>query len=163
MIGTLEGSDKFRAGYGVIAARVRFQPGRGMHGAFWMQGPPVTGAEIDIAEYFGDKRAKGGLASYVHYTDGQGTGESSGGIQDIRRLLPPGQTPSNSWHVYSVEWDPTGYVFRVDGYPTLVTSEPFVATSPETVILSLLTSDWELPKLKDPTSTMYVDWVRAWS
>ena len=163
MIGTFEGSDRFRATGGVFAARVRFQPGSGMHGAFWMQGPPVTGAEIDIAEYFGDRRANGGLASYVHYTDADGAGESSGGIQDIRRLLPPGQSPSNSWHVYSVEWDPSGYIFRLDGYPTLVTSEPFVATSPEAMILSLLTSDWELPKLKDPTSTMYVDWVRAWS
>jgi hypothetical protein len=95
--------------------------------------------------------------------DKNGVASSSGGAQNIRRLLPPGQTPSNSWHVYSVEWDPSGYIFRLDGYPTLVTSEPFVATSPEGVILSLLTSDWELPALKDPTSAMYVDWVRVWS
>ena len=162
MIGTLNGTDRFASRYGVFAARVRFQPGRGMHGGFWAQGPPVTGAEIDIAEYFGDRRSDGGLASYVHYIDAHGKSHSSGGLRNVQRISSKGRTPSNTWHIYSVEWNPSGYIFRIDGYPTLVTSKPHVATSSESMILSLLTSDWELPAMKDPSSTMYVDWVRAW-
>jgi len=163
MIGTLNGTDRFTGRYGVFAARVRFQSGNGMHGAFWMQGPAVTGAEIDVAEYFGDRRADGGLASYVHYVDASGRSHSSGGIQNVRRFTTQGRSLSNAWHVYSVEWNPSGYILRIDGYPTLVTSKLYVASSPESMILSLLTSDWELPAMKDPSSTMYVDWVRAWN
>ena len=37
-----------------------------------------------------------------------------------------------------------------------------MAKAKEFLVLSLLTSDYELPRIKDPGSTMKVDWVRAW-
>lgn len=164
MISTQGATNPFAATYGVVAARIRFQSSTGMHGSFWLQGAQVTGAEIDVAEYFGDGRSDGGLTSFVHYTDGAGESADSGGIRRIGKLVPGAdERLSRSWHVYSVEWDPAGYIFRIDGYPTLVTSKPHVASSPEILILSLLTSDWELPAMKDPSSTMQVDWVRAWN
>ena len=164
MISTQGGTTPFAATYGVVSARIRFQSSTGMHGSFWLQGAPVTGAEIDVAEYFGDGRSDGGLTTFVHYTDSEGKSSTSGGIRRIGKLVPGAdESLSQSWHVYSVEWDPTGYIFRIDGYPTLMTAKPKVASSPEILILSLLTSDWELPAMKDPTSTMEVDWVRAWN
>jgi hypothetical protein len=156
----------FTATYGVFAARVKFQSGRGQHGSFWLQSLPEsseTGAEIDVAEYFGDGRADGGLSNFVHHTSADGKLTSAGGIRPgSKGVLGPGVTPADSWHVYSLEWSPSGYVFRLDGVPTLRTSKPYVARTPEFMVLSLLTSDWELPALTSTTPVMKVDWVRAW-
>lgn len=163
MIGTSNGTDRSSFVHGTFAARVRFQPGAGMHGSFWLQGKVASGAEIDVAEYFGDGRSDGGLSSYIHYTDANFKLHSTGGSRNIRGILRTGETPSNGWHIYSVDWDSSGYIIRLDGYPTLITSQPYVATTSESLVLSLLTSDWELPNLSNPSSTMYVDWVRAWN
>lgn len=163
MIGTAQGTNRSSFVHGTFAARIRFQPGSGMHGAFWLQGQRATGAEIDVAEYFGDDRPDSGLSSYIHYTDAQGASHSAGGNRNLQGILRASETPSNGWHVYSVDWDASGYIIRIDGYPTLVTDKPYVATTSESMILSLLTSDWELPNLTNPKSVMYVDWVRAWN
>jgi len=160
--------------YGYAAARIKFQSNRGQHSAFWLQvpsngapaagAPPASGAEIDIAEYFGDGRKKGGLASYIHWNKPNGKeGGSIGGEFPSRQLLPRGKEWSDKWHVYSVEWDPTGYTFRVDGIVTKVIRGG-VSHREEAVVLSALTSDWELPAMnarKFPTVTKY-DWVRVW-
>lgn len=158
--------------YGVAAARVKFSPLRGQHSAFWMDdagmpraaGDPGTRYEIDIAEYFGDDRRKGGLASFVHAVDAKGGIKTVGGEFKSRHLLPKKKKEwSQGWHVYSVEWSPTGYVFRVDGKVSFKTSKN-VSHYPEKVLLSAITSDWEQPALKVkrlPTVTK-VDWVRVW-
>lgn len=155
------GSRSLVGPYGTYAARVRFQAARGMHGSFWLQGPSVTGAEIDVAEYFGNGRTDSGLSSFVHYTDSANGLSTTGGIRSIASILGPRKLPSNGWHVYSVQWTPTSYVFRIDGTPTLVTDR-HVATAPEEMILSLLSSDYELLHLKTTNTSMLVDWVRVW-
>lgn len=163
MIGTGEVTQPgFRATHGVFAARVKFQTGQGMHGSFWMQGAGAGSAEIDVAEYFGDGRDDGGLSNFVHLTAADGTVTSAGGTRPgISRLLG-GRTPADDWHVYSVDWSPEGYVFRLDGHETFRSTKGPIASAKEFLVLSLLTSDYELPRIKDPGSTMKVDWVRAW-
>jgi len=157
--------------YGMAAARIKFSPVRGQHSAFWMDDAgtrPVTDTgprvEIDIAEYFGDNRPKGGLASFVHSVDHNGKIKSVGGEFKSRKFLKNKKKEwSAGWHVYSVEWTPTGYTFRVDGKVTFKTAKN-VTHSPEKVLLSALTSDWEQSALKLkqlPTVTKY-DWVRVW-
>ena len=158
--------------YGFAAARVKFSPARGQHSAFWLdvpnyagitRGDASTGAEIDIAEYFGDDRPKGGLASFVHTMNKDGSFHSVGGEFKSRYLLPKKKEWSQGWHVYSVEWSPSGYIFRVDGAVTLKTSQS-VSHVPEKVVLSALTSMWEVPALKVnqlPSVSKY-DWVRVW-
>lgn len=159
--------------YGFAAARVKFSPARGQHSAFWLDVPnyagitagnPATGAEIDVAEYFGDDRPKGGLASYVHWMNKKGGWDSVGGEYKSRHLLPNKKKEwSQGWHVFSVEWSPTGYIFRVDGTVTMKTSKS-VSHIPEKVVLSSLTSMWEVPALKVnklPSVTKF-DWVRVW-
>ena len=160
-IGT-EGAYSFR--YGVAAARVKFQQPQGMHGAFWLQdsGEPegTVGAEIDTVEFFGKGFNNGGIASFIYPTEG----EEVGGTQtDADRAL---QGPRDSWwsryHVFSVEWTPEEYVFRIDGVETLRTDHG-VADRKVFVILSLLTSDWELKRMPEAgTGAMDVDWVRVW-
>lgn len=165
-------NDQHRLTYGFAASRVKFSPLRGQHSAFWLQSPddasitlgdPSTGAEIDIAEYFGDGRPKGGIASFIHWAGTKG-GQSVGGELRTRGgLLPTSKEWSQAWHVFSVEWSPSGYIFRIDGRKSFATTRA-VSRSPEMVVLSALTSDWEIPALKTrrlPTVTRY-DWVRVW-
>lgn len=167
-IGT-EGRYTFR--YGYAAARIKFPKPRGRHGAFWLQStvggvvndPAKGGAEIDIVENYGAGRKDGGSSHGVHWAGKGGKIETRGGILDTRSLLPKGKTWWNSWHVYSVEWTPSKYVFRIDGH-TVRTIKAGVSQVPEFLVLSELSSDWELPKLDDsqlPTS-VDVDWVRVW-
>jgi beta-glucanase (GH16 family) len=162
MIGTGQSTPGFSATYGLFAARVKFQSGRGQHGSFWMQAAERGGAEIDVAEYFGDGRSDGGISSFIHRTSASGKLSSVGGSRRVvKSVLHGRQTPSNGWHVWSVQWGPGGYVFRMDGHITMHTSQARVAAR-EYLVLSLLTSDWELPALKSTRSTMKVDWVRVW-
>ena len=169
--GRIDTEGNFGFTRGVAAARVKFQEGRGQHGAFWLQSaapvpgvPALTGAEVDVAEFFGDGAAKGGMGTYVFYTDAQGEKVKVGGLQpDATKLLPPGETWWSHFHVFSVEWTPEEYVYRVDGREIFRTSRGLSGVD-EFLVLSLSTKDWELDKL-DPSllpSTMQVDWVRVW-
>lgn len=165
-IGT-QGQFSFR--YGYAAARMKFHEKRGQHAAFWMQpehpadggDPRDAGAEIDVVEWFGHPHHSG-LASYVHYRDEDGPQKIGDWITD------PDQYGDKWWkkyHVFSVEWSPEGYTFRIDGQVTSVIDEA-VSGVPEFLILSNLSSDYELAKLpseSDLPQTSYVDWVRVWN
>ena len=54
------------------------------------------------------------------------------------------------FHVFSVEWSPDGYVFRVDSKRIFETHEA-VSKRQQYLVLSMLSSDWELPKLDRKT------------
>lgn len=158
MIGTGGAPQPYTNTYGIYAARVKFQKNPGSHGSFWLQAMGANGAEIDTAEYFGDGRSDGGLSSFVHTA-----AKSSGGVlRSVKTILGAGQTPSNGWHVYSVQWSLSGYTFRVDGVTTFTTNKPLVSKSSSEMVLSLLTSDYELRYMKSSSTSMLVDWVRAW-
>lgn len=154
--------------YGFAAARIRTQAARGQHAAFWMQaaggqgtgGPKKGGAEIDVIEYFGDDHPEGGLTSFTYFLDKAGKKQTVGG------WLPNADQLGDDWaekyHVFSVEWTPKEYVFRIDGK---VTQRLKGETSgrPEFLILSLLSSDYELPRFNgELPETMEVDWARVW-
>lgn len=150
--------------YGTAAARVRFQQPRGMHGSFWMQdsGEPfgTRGAEIDTVEFFGEGYPDGGLAAFVHLP----TGEKIGGLQPTASDALDGRGDAwwRRYHVFSVEWSPEAYIFRVDGEEIYRTARE-VADRKVFLILSLLTSDWELDDLPESsTGSADVDWVRVW-
>jgi beta-glucanase (GH16 family) len=159
--------------YGVAAARIKFQRPRGAHGAFWSQSPTVntypgdpgkSGTEIDIGEYFGGGYPRGGLASYVYHYDKSGKNIKDGNVLP-RAVAAVGSADAfwKKYHVYSVQWSPQGYVFRIDGRVTFVTDKA-VSGRPQYLVLSLLSSDWELPDLDKSLlpGTMKVDWVRVW-
>jgi beta-glucanase (GH16 family) len=172
-------SELFR--YGVFAARMKMERPEGMHGAFWMlpgregptnpapDDPGQTGVEIDINEYFGDNfgpgEGNGDYYAYVYWPQRQADGTiksiKTGDAQHFARL-GDGQ-PSDGYHVYSVEWTPNNYIFRVDGVET---SRLTVGIShrKQFLLFSLLTSDWEVPRLTDDAlpASMSVDWVRVW-
>lgn len=156
--------------YGHAAARIKFQEQRGQHGSFWLQGfgpkptgdAKLTGAEIDIIEYFGDDHPDGGLTSFVYWYP-TANGKTAGGW-----LPDPGQYGddwSSKFHVFSVEWTPKKYVFRIDGQVTDTITQG-VSGQPEYLILSLLSSDYELQHLDGEDKLpqhMDVDWVKVWA
>jgi beta-glucanase (GH16 family) len=160
--------------YGVVAARVRFQERPGQHGAFWLQpSVPVPGAgtaaeggaEIDVVEWFGAGLPSGGLSSSVYYPTTSGQAKAGGWIANPGSYLGgKGDSWWSSYHVFSVEWSPSGYVFRVDGRETFRTGLG-VSERPQYLILSLLSSDYELPGLGGEDRLpqhMDVDWVQFW-
>ena len=152
---------RFAYKYGVAAARIRFQEARGQHGAFWMQAPvPDSGAEIDVVEWFGADSS--GLGSGVWTYSGGVQTRAAGGT--IANQAAYGSDWSGTYHVFSVEWTPTEYVFRIDGRETLRTTAG-VSQTEEYLILSLLVANFEATRLPSPESlpqTMSVDWVRVW-
>ena len=77
-----------------------------------------------------------------------------------RYLATRSDTWWNSFHVFSVEWTPKRYIFRIDGHEVWRTREG-VSDVHEFLILSMLSSDFELPEVgDDPTArTAEVDWV----
>ena len=70
---------------------------------------------------------------------------------------------SKNFHVFSVEWTPRMLVFRIDGKETY-RIRGGISTDHQYPILSILASDYEIPKMKDSRlpQHMFVDWVRVW-
>lgn len=171
--GHVSTEDSYTFREGIAAARIKFQRARGQHGAFWIQtpvlesrgaGPYVNGAEIDVAEFFGEGYPNGGLSHFVHYRSEDDTWMKTGGLLSRNALrLPEGQRWWNTYHVFSVEWSPDGYVFRIDGRVTWCSSRG-VSGVAQFLVLSLLNSDWELARVRPSRlpQTMAVDWVRVW-
>jgi beta-glucanase (GH16 family) len=159
--------------YGVAAARIKFPAGRGQHGSFWLQSPTfyaapgdpkASGGEIDTVEFFGKGYPGGGLANFTYHADESRALVKTGGVwPQATGLIGKSDAWWASYHVFSVRWTPTSYTFYVDGQQLWTTTEA-VSGQPEELILSLLTSDWEIPDLDRSAlpSTMYVDWMKAW-
>jgi beta-glucanase (GH16 family) len=159
--------------YGVFSARIRYPEHRGQHGSFWMQSPTYgrypgsaarSGAEIDVSEFFGRNYPDGGLGTFVYYANKSRANVKIGDVwRRAASLAPKGDRWWNAYHVFSLRWTPNRYLFYVDGR-LLFTTTRGVSRTQEYLILSLLTSDWELPQLdrsKLPTH-MDVDWTTAW-
>lgn len=160
---------------GTFAARIKFARQRGQHGGFWLQPvrprslagrPARSGAEIDIVEFFGQGYPGGGLASFLYNYGIKAGKKKIGGVSPrATRMLPRGDAWWKRYHVFSLEWTRNAYIFRVDGREHYRTRRG-VSGVDEYLILSMLTSDWELAQAKRrgirPRGTMRVDWARVW-
>ena len=112
---------------------------------------------------------EGGLASFLYnygVLDRSGDPVKIGGMApSATRMLPQGDAWWKRYHVFSVEWTPNSYTFMVDGRPHFRTKRG-VSGVDEYLILSMLTSDWELLQAKklgiSPGGAMQVDWTRVW-
>ncbi len=147
--------------YGVSAARIKFQREPGQHGSFWMQSD--VGLEIDIVEYFGDD-GQGRLASFVYYPTPEGFVKEGDWIEDAADFLADQDDDWwKSYHVFALERSKEYYTIRIDGKEAWRTDQG-VQGHPEFIVLSLLSSDYELPNLPEGglPQAMEVDWVRHW-
>jgi len=152
-----EGKVTFR--YGLVAVRMKFPAAQGQHGAAWLQSVAGGVDEIDFLESFGLGK---GIQYKLHLYQPDGTKISSGGYI---KSIPEVKTAAwwDQYHVVTLEWTQNQYIFTVDGKETFRTSEGISQTD-KFLILSLLTSDWELPAMnaKGLPDSMPVDWVRVW-
>ncbi|MDF1489947.1 glycoside hydrolase family 16 protein [Tessaracoccus caeni] len=167
----------FDMGQGMVAARVKFPKDQGMHGSVWLQTTRnnsvqrPAGTEIDMIESFGYGK---GVSNIIHYDDKKNGKLTQYGFYVIRE-----QTKNPKWwdkyHVYSVEWTKSEFIFRIDGIETERFKKKSVKGDRHFLAISMLASDWEtkymkkpsgkLPGLKKanlPNAKMYVDWVEAW-
>ena len=171
MIGT---QGKFSTTYGLLEARIKFPHMQGQHGSFWMQpdkpqkvadNPAVSGAEIDVIEWFGAGRKDGGTASNIYWGGPNSAKDHhAGGTKDFHSLLKKHPSEwSDDFHVFALEWSEKEYVFTIDGHVAYKIHEG-ISQTPQYLILSLLTADWEKDRLdrKKLPNAMLVDWVRVW-
>lgn len=141
---------------GTVAARVKFPSVRGMHGGIWLQS--TGGSEIDFIESYGYGKA---ITSVVH------TRYSTGATKE-HKLYSKKMKKSwfNKYHVFAVTWDTTKVTFRIDG--KVIKTKKITTSGDYFLVMSLLSSDWELSKLKNSSlkkssSQMTVDWIKAWA
>lgn len=161
-------NNQFSFRYGVAAARVKFERPQGLHGAFWMQSVDSSSiySEIDAAEFFGQGfqgDPNGKIGNFIHYQPEGGTRVRYGAAwRDASAWLGTKDDWWTGYHVFSVEWTPSGYVFRVDGHETRRVTGG-ISNNSEFLVLSLLSSDYEVAAhpFTSP-QTMSVDWVRVW-
>lgn len=158
--------------YGIMAARIKPQRAKGMHTGFWMlpsgtkytDGDPAAGTEIDVMEFFGENgRGTETISSSVHYYQAGWNKVSLGDpVPAARRALGNGRDWWEEFHVFSVEWTPTEYVFRVDGRE-YYRETAAVSQTQQYLVLSALTSDYELAELTpdEMSDAAQVDWVRV--
>lgn len=159
--------------HGIFAARIKVQRSRGMHSAFWMLprdrrfvlGDPSAGTEVDVMEYFGERDpGRDDIASFIHYYD-QGWAHAHRGdvFPQARRVLAQGEEWWDEFHVFSVEWTPEQYVFRVDGRE-YYRERDAVSLAEHYLVLSMQAVDYELDDLTrdEYDDTAQVDWVRVY-
>ena len=158
--------------HGIVAARIKPQRAKGMHSGFWMlpagtkytDGNPAAGTEIDVMEFFGENgRGTESIGSHIHYYEPGWSKVSLGDFfPEARRSLGDGRDWWNEFHVFSVEWTPTEYIFRIDGRE-YYREKAGVSQAQQYLVLSNLTSDYELAELTadELSDTAQVDWVRV--
>ena len=79
-----------------------------------------------------------------------------------RRSLGSNRSWWQEFHVFSVEWTPHEYVFRIDGREYYREAKA-VSQVPQYLVLSNLTSDYELDELSagELGDSAEVDWVQV--
>lgn len=149
---------------GTVSARVKFPLGQGMHAGVWLQS---ADSEIDIVESYGYGK---GITSGAHIR----------GKQKVS-WVATSKVKSKSWwssyHTVSAQRRGSTITIRLDG----ATVKTVTGVNPDTeyfLVLSLLSSDWELSRLTKPikgakgvkktdlkaaSSKFYVDWVKVWA
>lgn len=165
--------------YGYYEARMRLQKGQGHHGCFWLQTPAFrsatneparSGTEMDIIEWFGAGRRSGWAGMNIYYWSGTNNVRSPsipafpkmGGPVEGDKASPLGDL-SDGFRTYGLLWTPTSCVFTCDGVEIMRDTQA-VSQRPEYIVLSLLCSNWERPRLKldQLPDGMAVDYVRVY-
>lgn len=117
--GRINTRDKVMFTYGTAAARMKLPKGSGFWPAFWALGGgnwPETG-EIDIMENVGETDWIGVALHGPNY---------SGETPLVNKYFFPEGEDVTDWHVYSVDWTPEGFDFKVDGRLIYRVTKPMV-------------------------------------
>jgi beta-glucanase (GH16 family) len=105
---------KFTQKFGRFEARIKLPSGQGIWPAFWMLGDDIDTVgwpncgEIDIMENVGREPS-------ANYGSLHGPGYSGGNPLSGVYKLPDGRRFSDAFHAFTIEWEPSGMRFYVDG------------------------------------------------
>ncbi len=179
--GFISSKNLFTATYGYWEARVNFQDSPGMWSAFWMQSPtmgtplgdPATaGTEIDIVEHRHVDSTNTDISNKMqvnlHWDGYQAGVEKSAGSGNINN--PTAAPLEGNFHLYAVQWDPTGYKFYIDGTQVWQTTQGLSKRS-EYIFLSseVQNNSWAgtIPtggygSLATSTTKMTIDYVHVY-
>ncbi len=157
--------DKRQFTYGRIEARIKMPLGQGLWPAFWMLGSNINTVqwpgcgEIDIMEHVNSGNE---ILGTMHWNGSNGYTYYGGNTQ----------TSPENYHVYRVDWTPTGISWSVDGnvYHTANIANSVNSTEefhrPFFLLLNLAVggnlSSQTIDDSKLP-ATMYVDYVRVYN
>ncbi len=178
--GFLGTSGGFKATYGYWEARINFEDSPGMWSAFWLQSPTmgnpignpaVAGTEIDVMEHRDVDSAGTNISnkgdSNLHW-DGYGADAKSAG-SGLKNN--PGGTPlQGNFHLYALQWSPSGYQFYIDGTQVWSYTQA-VSHRSEFIYLTseVQNNSWagHIPSggygsLSSSHTKMIVDYVRVW-
>ncbi|MGB7762768.1 MAG: glycoside hydrolase family 3 C-terminal domain-containing protein, partial [Bryobacteraceae bacterium] len=167
--------------YGLVEARIKLPFGHGVWPAFWMLGEnigtvswPACG-EVDIMENFGTFGSVNDLSTNNGTAHGPvATGSSSDYGAGGQYKLPLGETVSDDYHIYAIQWSEDSVAFYVDGAlyytatPSVVPSGQWKFNAPFFLLLNLAiggpstflgTPD---PSQPFPNQDMLVDYVRVY-
>ncbi|MDP9054793.1 MAG: family 16 glycosylhydrolase [Acidobacteriota bacterium] len=162
--------------YGLIEARMKLPFGLGVWPAFWMLGEDIgttpwpQSGEIDIMENYGPYHNN---ASIIHGS-AHGPGYTTGAIT-AAATLRFGETVSDDYHVYAIQWSRGSIEFFLDGtlYNTITPSSmpaggTWVFEAPFFILLNVAvggpstflgTPDANLPF---PNQDLVIDYVRVY-
>jgi beta-glucanase (GH16 family) len=158
--GRVQTDGLFQQQYGMFTARIKLPAGRGLWPAFWMEGADsvdVTwpnGGEIDVIEVNNQKPNL--VEAFAH-----GPSLKKG------FYLPLSSPLSAGYHIYAVEWNPTGITWLIDGrvFGHVTNPAPSAFHQPFFLILDLAVGGvWPGPPTaatKFPAQ-MDVTWVRVY-
>lgn len=121
--GRIKTKDLFAQRYGRFEARIKLPAGQGIWPAFWMLGADIdevgwpASGEIDIMEFRGQQ------TQLIHGTL-HGPGYSGAEPISSTYRLADGETFTDDFHVFAVDWDPGQIRFWVDSevYQTITTA-----------------------------------------
>lgn len=168
--GRINTKDKFSVQYGKVQGRIKPPTGAGMWPAFWMLGSnfddigwPQCG-EIDIMEmsplYHDDQTS----ICTVHWWD-----DDSGSHQSYGSTRVLGESLSNDFHIFEIEWDSQRIVGRIDGMTYMVktidqdTMDEFLNDFYLIVNVAVGGGFGGFPDETTPwPQTMEVDWIRVY-
>jgi beta-glucanase (GH16 family) len=150
--GLIQTDGKFDYKYGYAEIRAKLPPGQGMWPAFWML--PTSQAwppEIDAVEQYQD--APDDVTLTVHY----GT-SSNPQIDQFDYVGPNFQT---GWHIYGVDWEPSGITWYIDGHAVFHSGQ--VVNEQMYILLDLAIAGNPAPNAQTPfPSSLQVDYLRVW-
>lgn len=167
------GEQRFLHKYGYYECRCKLPANSGWWCAFWLQSPMIgatadpvfSGVEVDIMENFAhDGKISNKVITHNNHWNGYGadyrTTKNSGD-----RVLK--ETP-DGFHVFGLDWSPSGYVYYVDGVESWRVDGP-VSDREQFVLISTECSgyrqgDSPAPELKQAIlpDAFVVDYVRVY-
>ncbi len=170
----------FQRRYGWFEARMQMHRLQGLHSCFWVQTPTFSkfpndpaksGTEMDIMEWFGAGRRSGWAGMNIYYR-GDGGSVRSPSIPQFQLMGGPVEGDPKSpladmsagFHTYAMHWTAGAVVYYCDGVEIMRDAKA-VSQVDEYIVLSLLSSNWERPRLKIELlpDSLTVDYVRVYA